>query len=204
MFLSIFEATVNRIYVNRFTLHLNMVFSLDVGVTQLSGENGCGKTSLLKAMVGQYDFSGDFLIHGKSLNKNPVAYKLQCGYCPDSIEFPQCVTVIEYFRFVSDAFNKKYDRSTEDNCLAIGLHPYINKKISDLSYGNRKKVLLVASIIAQPALWIMDEPLNGLDERGLSWLEERVAMQMPNTAIFIVCHDQSWVDQFNPRRIDVV
>ncbi len=137
------------------TISLTPKLSLEVqpGVIHLCGSNGSGKTSYLKACAGLLPYDGDCVIQGASLRKDPVAYKLQLGYCPDQYEFLENITAQQYLEFVSHAYGLSGDVSrVADDSIELGFQPFWKTRVSALSYGNRKKLLLLASRLNSPWL----------------------------------------------------
>jgi ABC-2 type transport system ATP-binding protein len=204
----IFSINIQTIDLGKDRLRLNFKAAFDRGIFQLVGPNGAGKTSLLKAAAGFYSFVGECVLDGVSLSRQDRAYKTKLGYCPDSYNFSEQISSREYLDFVSlahfsSALNTRTQKQQAMEMLlneaeAIGLLPFLDKTIAELSYGNRKKLLLVASLVGNPLLWLLDEPLNGLDTRGLEWLAEKFKSKAGEACILIVCHDSAWLSQFSP------
>lgn len=176
---------------------------LGEGITQLGGPNGSGKTTLLKAAAGILPFTGDCSIRGNSLKRHPEKYKALLGYCPDEFLFSEKITPREFFKFVMQCFKLNNYDMIEEDIKKIGLSGHIDKPIEVLSYGNRKKALLIASCLHVPSLLLLDEPLNGLDQQGQVWLTEKITNKMQRSTIFMVCHDKAWLNQFEHQQIDL-
>lgn len=190
---------IKKIHLHRHALIPNARLSCGAGLVHVSGDNGAGKTSLLKALSGVVRFEGYSAIEGVHIDKEPEKYKKRLGYCPDIYCFSEKITVTAYLRFVASAHRISSWASVSNHIVAIGLEEYKDRPISSLSYGNKKKMLLVASIVGDPLVWLLDEPLNGLDERGAQWLYQLVSSRLKTTCVLMVSHDQGWTNQFDAK-----
>lgn len=190
------EFNIEKIEINgRYTYLKGMQGFFNQGITHIKGANGSGKTTFLKTLVGIYDHIGYCTINGTSLKSHPVAYKSRVGFCPDSYTFSESISPREYLTLVSLSYAIEPEGFV-DQAQAIGLYSVLDEKIKNLSYGNRKKLLLLASSMHNPLIWILDEPANGLDNQGKNWLEERLDKRQHDGIILLTCHD-SWIDKFS-------
>lgn len=131
------------------------------------GHNGAGKTTTLKAACGILQFDkGDIFIDGHSIKTDPIACKKALAYVPDNPDLYDFLTGIRYLNFVADI----YGISAEDRTQRIrhygellGMTDDLTLPLSDCSHGMRQKVALIAALIHEPKLILMDEPFVGLD-----------------------------------------
>lgn len=129
------------------------------------GPNGAGKSTTIRTLLGLiYPTRGSATIFGKDILKYGPEIKEEVGYLPSEVYYYDDMTVIDLLRY-SASFYKK-DRGAMDrriNELAGIMNLDLNKRIDDLSYGNKKKVGIVQGLLHEPKLIILDEPTGGLD-----------------------------------------
>lgn len=126
------------------------------------GPNGAGKSTTIRSMLGfiQYE-SGDIKILSKDAKKQREEILKEIGYMPSEAMFYPHMKVKEVIKMAADL--RKMDCSEEAKKLCERLQVDVNKKISELSLGNRKKVSIVCAMQHKPKLFIFDEPTSGLD-----------------------------------------
>ena len=126
------------------------------------GPNGVGKSTTIRSMLGfiQYE-SGDIKILSKDAKKQREEILKEIGYMPSEAMFYPHMKVKEVIKMAADL--RKMDCSEEAKKLCERLQVDVNKKISELSLGNRKKVSIVCAMQHKPKLFIFDEPTSGLD-----------------------------------------
>ncbi len=132
------------------------------------GKNGIGKSTTIDCIVGLKDFdSGHILICGKDNVIDSLDTKMMIGYVPSEPVTYENMTGNEYLQFIASAynmiqasFNKNYDFLVKKfNMNTIDM----NRKIKEYSHGMKQKICLMASLIHNPKIWILDEPTVGLD-----------------------------------------
>lgn len=137
-------------------------------IVGLLGHNGAGKSTTLKCLTGMLPFeSGTIRINGFDIKQNPVKAKYTFGFVSDKHDVFVKMTGVQYVNFMADAYGvSKSDRQErlkrlDDEVFQLGdrLHDPINS----YSHGMRQKVCMLGSLIHEPKLWIMDEPMIGLD-----------------------------------------
>ena len=156
----------------------------------LLGPNGAGKTTTIKMITGIIaPTKGDITINNININKEPVKAKEQFGYVPDSPDMFLRLTGIEYLNFMADI----YGVSNEDRKIRIEeiaekfqMSSAIGDKIQTYSHGMRQKIVLIGVLIHKPKVWILDEPLTGLDPKSAFTLKEmmREHANEGNTVLF--------------------
>ena len=136
-------------------------------IVGLLGKNGAGKSTTIKCLTGYFSFnSGEISICGNDIKANPIEAKKNLGYVPDNRAMFEKMTGIEYINFVADLHQTPVeDREAriEEMQKMFKLGDKIYSLISSYSHGMKQKVCLMASLIHRPKLWLLDEPLTGLD-----------------------------------------
>lgn len=133
----------------------------DGEVFGLLGPNGAGKSTFIKTIMNLINkTSGQFYINNKEItSKND--YKKIVGYLPSEVYLYGDLTAKEMINYAASFYDE--DLSKRINYLTKKLEVPMEKKISDLSYGNLKKVDIVLTLMHKPKFLILDEPTSGLD-----------------------------------------
>ena len=131
------------------------------------GHNGAGKTTTIKSIVGINNFtSGDILIDGVSIKKEPQKAKKLIAYVPDNPEVYKSLTGLQFINFIGEIYEVKkqdlIDRTTE-YATKLGLIDNLNDPISTYSHGMCQKLVIISALIHSPKLLVLDEPFVGLD-----------------------------------------
>ncbi|MCT4593829.1 MAG: ABC transporter ATP-binding protein [Anaeromicrobium sp.] len=126
------------------------------------GPNGAGKSTTIRTLLSLiYPTSGSAKIFGKDVVEHGPEIKKEIGYLPSEVFYYDNMKVIDLLKY-SASFYKK-DCTNRINYLAEVMNLDLNKKIHDLSFGNKKKVGIVQGLLHEPKLIILDEPTSGLD-----------------------------------------
>jgi len=156
----------------------HLSFEVKTGeVYGLLGPNGAGKSSTIKVLVGVMEpHSGSVDVFDTPL-ADEVAVKSQIGYVPEEVALLDSLTPREFLEFTSSI--RRLDRNTANSRLdklvsAFELRSYFDTPIAALSMGNKQKVAIIAALLHEPHLLILDEPLIGLDARSSRILKELV------------------------------
>ena len=150
----------------------NISFTVNDGeIFGFIGHNGAGKTTTIKCIVGILQFEeGDILINGKSIKETEIECKSLMAYVPDNPDLYENMKAIDFINFICDM----YDTSPEE--IKINIHKYsemfglesnLNEEISSFSHGMKQKVALIAALVHDPSVIIMDEPFVGLDPKAV-------------------------------------
>jgi ABC-2 type transport system ATP-binding protein len=157
------------------------------------GQNGAGKTTTIKMITGLYSpTSGKVLINGKDISEDPVAAKFHIGYIPDQPYIYEKLTGREFLFFSGGLY------SLEKNLLririrqiieALQIGDWIDKRTEEYSQGMKQRIIIASSLLHNPPLLVVDEPMVGLDPQSAlavkNILSERAAS---GTAIFMSTH----------------
>jgi len=129
------------------------------------GPNGAGKSTTIRTLLGLiHPTSGSATIFGKDVTKFGPEINEEIGYLPSEVFYYDDMRAIDLLRY-SGSFYKKDPKAIASRIkgLANLLDLDLNKKIDDLSYGNKKKVGIIQGLLHEPKLIILDEPTGGLD-----------------------------------------
>ena len=142
----------------------------DGAITGFIGPNGAGKTTTLKMITGVLKpDSGQILINNTDIVKDPVKAKEHFGFVSDTPDHFLRLKGIEYLNFMGDAYNvPSNDRKLFINCYAkrFGIEASLGDKILSYSHGMRQKIMIMGALIHGPSVWILDEPMTGLDPQA--------------------------------------
>ena len=128
----------------------------------LIGPNGAGKSTTIRSVMNMLNKTeGTVTFLGKPLDKNNIDLKQQIGYLPGEVYLYEDMKVSQMLDYHQSFFKENLQKKRD--YLVSALQVDVNKKIEDLSLGNRKKVGIVLSMMHDPKLLILDEPTSGLD-----------------------------------------
>ncbi len=140
------------------------------------GPNGAGKTTTIKMMVGLLKAdSGTISINGYSIEREPIAVKQSISYVPDNPEVYEKLTGIEYLNFLGDVYGVPAAARRERIARFLdlfGLTGAVNNLIQSYSHGMRQKIVLIGALLHEPQVFILDEPMVGLDPKSSHSLKE--------------------------------
>ncbi|MGH4122762.1 MAG: ABC transporter ATP-binding protein [Clostridium sp.] len=126
------------------------------------GPNGAGKSTTIRTLLSLiYPTSGSATIFGKDCVKFGPEIKKEIGYLPSEVFYYDNMKVIDLLKYSASFYKKDCTKRIHE--LAETMNLDLNKKIDDLSYGNKKKVGIVQGLLHSPKLIILDEPTSGLD-----------------------------------------
>lgn len=140
------------------------------------GPNGAGKTTTIKMITGiLHSDSGSIKINDIDVKENPLKAKKQFGFVPDNPDMFLKLKGIEYLNFMADIYEvSKEDRKTkiEELSKKFDLESALGDQIQSYSHGMRQKIILMGALIHNPSVWILDEPMTGLDPKSSYILKE--------------------------------
>ncbi len=141
----------------------NVSFTIEKGeIFGFIGPNGAGKTTTIRTLLALiHPTSGRASIFGKDCIREAETIAGNVGYLPTEIYYYENMTALELLQYTADLYKVKV--ADRISVLAGKLNLDLKRKISSLSYGNKKKVGIIASLLHQPKLLILDEPTSGLD-----------------------------------------
>lgn len=154
------------------------------------GPNGAGKTTTIKMIVGLLKpTEGQIMIEDIDVASSPVEAKLKMGYVADEPLVMEKITGVQYLNLICDVFkippSVRIERA-ERLLQNFKLSDAVKDPVSTYSHGMRQKLSLIAALIHNPDLWILDEPIVGLDPESAFILKQmmRNHVKAGNTVFF--------------------
>ena len=175
----------------------------DGEVTGLLGVNGSGKSTIIKAVTGQhFPTYGNIIISGKNgeqidVEKNPESAKLCTGYVPEITALPPDMTVEKFLCYVGMLYGfekktsdekKSLEKAVSDVVKKCSLEEVLSKKIKTLSKGFKQRVSFAQSLIHNPSVLILDEPITGLDPAQIIQMRNLIKEEAKTKTVLMSTH----------------
>lgn len=167
----------------------DLSFCVEPGqIVGLVGANGAGKTTTLRAISGILRPSkGSIRVGGYDIEKEPIAAKQRFAYIPDTIHPYESLTVTEHLHFIALAYRvenatAKYNALLEE----LELADKRDEIASNLSRGMLQKLSLACAFLREPRVIILDEPLTGLDPRGIRNIKQSICARADAGTAFLL------------------
>lgn len=142
------------------------------------GPNGAGKTTTIKMMVGLLrPDTGRVLLNGIDAGRDPLKAKSIVGYCPDEPVLYDKMTGIRFLSFIADVFGVSGERRAKvlpELAESFEMKDALGEIVTSYSHGMRQKLSLIAALLHDPEILILDEPIVGLDPRAAFTLKEKM------------------------------
>ncbi|MGN1458522.1 MAG: ABC transporter ATP-binding protein [Acutalibacteraceae bacterium] len=134
------------------------------------GPNGSGKTTTMKLLTGitKAD-SGKITVNGYDIRKEPIKAKQSIGYIADSPDMFLRLKGTEFLSLMGDIYHVPLEQRKQiisDLSEKFGLTDVLSSPIMSYSHGMRQKIMVVAALMHNPPVWILDEPMTGLDPKS--------------------------------------
>lgn len=140
------------------------------------GPNGAGKSTIIKSIVGiQPITDGDIEVCGFNVAKQPVEAKACIGYVPDHYALYEKLTGREYVNYIADIYEvplEERNQRIEKYIQIFELQNSIDNQIKTYSHGMKQKITIMSALVHNPKVWILDEPLTGLDPTSIYQVKE--------------------------------
>ncbi|MDO5733107.1 MAG: ABC transporter ATP-binding protein [Eubacteriales bacterium] len=148
----------------------------DGEIIGLIGPNGAGKSTLLKMIVGILEpDEGQISINDHDITREPELAKREFAYVSDNPDKLLRLKGHEYLRFIADVYEvPEADRlpRVEELTRSFGLYENLDQQIQSYSHGMRQKLMVCSALLVNPNVWILDEPMVGLDPRAAFNMKE--------------------------------
>lgn len=146
----------------------NLSFHINKGeIVGFVGQNGAGKTTTIKMLTGILKATqGSILINGHNIETEPMEAKQDIGYIADNPDIFLRLTGREYVNFISDIYGvaeEDRNKRVEEMALRFGMEDSLDKRMVSYSHGMRQKMMIIGALVHNPPVWILDEPMTGLD-----------------------------------------
>lgn len=168
------------------------------------GPNGSGKSTTVKLMLGILGgYTGKVEIFGKDIEEDLVSYKKKIGYVPEILALYESLTGEEYISFLASVYelNNWESRMTELATI-FGIEDALATRISGYSKGMKQKIAIIGSLIHNPDILFLDEPLNGMDTNSVAVFKEVLkTLTKQGKTIFYSSHIMEVVEQMSSRVI---
>ena len=170
------------------------------------GPNGAGKSTTVKIMLGLIEqYTGEIKIFGENISNGSVEYKKRIGYVPETADIYDNLTGREYLTFIGELYGLDYDVADEKakKLMALfNLEKVYDSRISSYSKGMRQKVLIISSLLNDPDILFLDEPLSGMDANSVMVFKEVLAeLVSQGKTIFYSSHIMEIVEKISDRII---
>lgn len=167
----------------------------------LMGLNGAGKTTTIKCVLGlREQDSGDILINGK--DKGDSESKAMLAYLPEKFEPPWFLTGMEFLHFCLSLYKRPIsDQAILEATEGLALDPKaLRRKMNTYSKGMRQKLGILGTLLTGCSLFILDEPMSGLDPRARALVKKMITeMKHKDRTIFLSSHILSDMDEICDR-----
>lgn len=185
---------VTKIYNKTLTAVNNVSFEVNGGeIVGFTGPNGSGKTTTIKMLTGILPpDKGDIKICGFDIKKNMIQAKSSIGYIADSPDMFLRLKGIEFLNFISDVYkvsDRDRKRRVEELAERFELTDALTSPMMSYSHGMRQKLMVIAALVHNPPVWILDEPMTGLDPKSSFELKEMMREHAKKgNAVFFSTH----------------
>ncbi len=167
----------------------DLSFAVQPGeIVGLVGANGAGKTTTLRAITGILrPTAGSIRVSGHDIEKDPVAGKRQFAYIPDTVHPYDLLTVTEHLHFIALAYRvENAERQYTALLEELELSDKKDEIASSLSRGMLQKLSLACAFLRAPRVVILDEPLTGLDPRGIRNIKQSIRRRATAGTAFLL------------------
>lgn len=170
------------------------------------GPNGAGKSTTVKILLGIIEnYQGEVRIFGEDISNGSVEYKKRIGYVPETAEIYDSLTAYEYLTFIGEIYGMKLEESNQkaEKLLELfGMKEVYHSRITSFSKGMRQKILIIASLLHNPDILFLDEPLSGLDANSVMIFKEILTeLAKEGKTIFYSSHIMEVVEKISSRII---
>lgn len=168
------------------------------------GANGAGKSTTIKIILGIVDgYAGEVKVLGNDISKDQIEYKRKIGYVPEVADIYDNLTAREYLTFIGELYGLSY-KLVDGKALRLmkifGIDNVYDARINSFSKGMKQKVLLIASMLHNPDVLFLDEPLSGLDANSVMIVKEILLyLSKQGKTIFYSSHIMDVVERISNR-----
>ena len=185
---------VSKVYSGMHKAVDDCTFSVEDGkITGFIGPNGAGKTTTLKMITGILEATeGTITLDGSDIRKKPIEAKKKIGFVSDNPDSFLRLRGLEYLNFMADIYDVPTEGRREkirDMAERFEMTDALGDKILSYSHGMRQKIMVMGALLHDPSLWVLDEPLTGLDPKAAFELKEMMREHADSgRAVFFSTH----------------
>ncbi|MEY9971206.1 ABC-2 type transport system ATP-binding protein [Lysinibacillus sp. RC46] len=170
------------------------------------GPNGAGKSTTVKIILGiEGDYGGEIKLFGENNGKDSIEYRRRIGYVPEIADVYDNLSGYEYLTFIGQLYGLELEVVADKSKSLMelfGVGEAYHSRISSYSKGMRQKLLIIASLIHNPDLLFLDEPINGLDANSVMIFKEiLIQLAAQGKTIFYSSHIMDVVEKISSRII---
>jgi len=199
------EQSLKTINLNKFYGNFHACKDINLSINKgevfaFIGPNGAGKTTTIKMMTGiLVPTSGEIFINGINIKDDDITAKKLIGYVPDRPFLYEKLTGYEFLRFVKEIFEIEdnfFNSSVEELSTLFEIKNWLDELIENYSHGMKQKLLIISAFSHNPDIYIMDEPLVGLDPKSAKNLKNLIKEYAKRgKTFFISTHILSLVEE---------
>lgn len=185
---------VTKVFNNTVTAVDDLSFRVSKGeIVGFIGPNGSGKTTTIKMLTGILKpDKGEIAVKDFDIQKQPLDAKKHIGYIADNPDMFLRLKGVEFLNFISDIYRVPVDvrkKRFTAVCDRFGLTESLNSQMLGYSHGMRQKIMVAAALVHNPDVWILDEPLIGLDPKSAYELKNMMREHAANgNCVFFSTH----------------
>ena len=188
-----------RYSINDLTLHIRAgeIFGF-------LGQNGAGKSTTIKCITGIHPYDeGQIVICGHDMKTDPIGAKKNIGYVPDNHSVYEKLTGREYVNYIADLYGVPLDEREERMNRYLKMFKItfaVDRQIKGYSHGMKQKICIIAALIHNPRLWVLDEPMVGLDPQSMfDIIDEMKEHTAAGNTVFFSSHNIDLVSKLCDR-----
>ena len=185
---------IKKVFGSKFVAVDGLDFEVRKGeIVGFVGQNGAGKTTTIKMMTGILEATeGTIEINGYDIQKQSMEAKMSIAYVADNPDMFLKLTGIEFINFLADIYKiptKERIPRIEELTRRFEVEEALSSPMSDYSHGMRQKMMVIAALVHNPPVWILDEPMTGLDPKASYELKKMMREHADNgNAVFFSTH----------------
>ena len=152
----------------------------------LLGPNGCGKTTLIKSILGMVVPDSGSIFFNEEAIADKWMYRDHIGYMPQIGRYPENMTIAQVIEMMKDIRKDNIKTPDEELVKAFGIENMLQKKMRTLSGGTTQKVSACLAFMFHPDVLILDEPTAGLDPLSSEKLKEKIIKEKENGKLILI------------------